>query len=91
MASIWLAKPVYSAQATIQIDPQLPRVLGTENIVPDWRARPGDRVLQTQVDLLDSRSTAQNVAQKLRLASDPQFLREAGLEDEPAGSPRNAR
>ena len=90
VASIWLAKPVYSAQATIQIDPQLPRVLGTENITPDGGRAETDRVLQTQVDLLDSRSTAQNVAQKLSLASDPEFLREAGLENEPAGELRNA-
>jgi capsular exopolysaccharide synthesis family protein len=91
VASIWFTKPVYSAQATIQIDPQAPRILGTENITPDAGRTENDRVLQTQVDLLASRSTAQNVANKLHLASDPQFLRETGLDDEPAGLMRSAK
>jgi polysaccharide biosynthesis transport protein len=87
---IWLTKPVYSATASIQIDPQAPRILGTENITPDAGRTENDRVLQTQVDLLGSRSTAKNVAAKLNLDRNPQFLREAGLSDEPAGALRSA-
>ena len=90
-ASIWLTKPVYSARATIQIDPQASRILGTENIAPGARRREDDRLLQTQVDLLARRSTAQNVAKKLSLANDPLFLREAGLENEPAGLKRSTK
>ena len=89
-ASIWLATPVYSAEATVQIDPQTSRIIGTETIAPDALRREKDRVLQTQVDQLASRSTAQNVARKLNLANSPLFLREAGLEDEPAGPKRSA-
>ena len=90
-ASIWLAKPVYSARATIQIDPQAARIPGTENIVPDAARTATDRVLQAQIDLLGSRATAQKVAKKLDLANDPLFLREIGLEDEPAGPTRSAK
>ena len=90
-ASIWLAKPVYSARATIQIDSPASRILGTANIAPDAGQSANDRVLQTQADLLASRSTAQNVAKKLHLANNPLFLREAGLENEPAGRKRNAK
>ena len=90
-ASIWLTKPVYSARATIQIDPQASRILGTENIAPGAGRREDDRLLQTQVDLLARRSTAQNVAKRLSLANDPLFLREAGLENEPAGLKRTIK
>ena len=90
-ASIWLAKPVYSARATVQIDPQASRIPGTENIAPDAARTEKDRLLQTQVDKLASSSTAQNVATKLNLANNPLFLREIGLEDEPAGPKRSAK
>jgi len=90
-ASIWLTKAVYSARATIQIDPQRSRILGTEKTASAAGQSDNDRVLQTQVDLLASRSTAQNVARKLNLANNPLFLREAGLENEPAGPKRSAK
>ena len=90
-ASIWLTKPVYSARATIQIDPQASRILGTDSIAPDAARSENDRLLQAQADLLASRSTAQNVARKLNLTKDPLFLRDAGLEDEPASAKRSAK
>ncbi|WP_340268421.1 GumC family protein [Sphingobium mellinum] len=89
-ASIWLPDPVYTAQTTIQIEPQPARVLGTEDIKPDLGASENTRTLQTQVDLMSSRSTAEHVVRQLNLADDPQFLREAGLEDQPAGPFRAA-
>lgn len=89
-ASIWLPKPIYTAQATIQIEPQTARILGTENITPDPGSSENNRMLQTQVDLLGSRSTAGHVAHQLNLANDPRFLRDAGLENEPAGDFRVA-
>ncbi len=90
VASIWLTKPVYSATASIQIDPQAPRVTGTEDAAPDAGKTENDRILQTQVDLLTSRSTAQNVVDKLNLAKNPEFLRELDLENVPAGPVRTA-
>ena len=89
-ASIWLTEPVYSARATIQIDPRALRLAGTENIVPAAAPTGDDRLLRTQAELLASRSTAQKVAARLSLAGNPQFLRDVGLEDEPAGPARNA-
>lgn len=89
-ASIWLTKPVYSAQATIQIEPQAPRILGTEDVTADPGRTEVERVFRTQVDLLGSRSTADKVAQKLKLADNPTFLRETGLADQPAGPLRAA-
>ncbi|HEX7882985.1 MAG TPA: polysaccharide biosynthesis tyrosine autokinase [Afipia sp.] len=90
-ASIWLPKPVYTARATIQIEPQAARILGTENITPDPGSSENNRMLQTQVDLLGSGSTAQHVTHQLNLVNDPQFLREVGLENEPAGDFRAAQ
>jgi len=90
-ASIWLPEPVYTAKATIQIEPQTARILGTENIAPDPGSSENTRMLQTQVDLLGSRSIAQHVAHQLNLVNDAQFLREAGLENEPAGDSRAAK
>lgn len=89
-ASVWLPEPIYTAQATIQIEPQPARILGTENITPDLGASENNRVLQTQVDLMSSRSTAEHVVRQLNLANDPLFLREEGLEDQPAGDFRAA-
>ncbi|RST31445.1 polysaccharide biosynthesis tyrosine autokinase [Sphingomonas ginkgonis] len=90
-ASIWFAEPVYRAQATIQIDPQSPRVTGAEDVVPDGGRAENDRMLKTQVDLIASRSTAQNVAARLGLDNDEAFLREAGLAEQMPGAEREAR
>lgn len=90
-ASIWLTKPVYSARATIQIDQQPSSIVGPKSIAPDGGRTEIHRLLKAQVELLASRSTAQNVANKLNLANNPLFLREVGLEDEPADLKRSAK
>lgn len=81
VASILLTKPVYRAEASIQIEPQGLRILGTEEVSPDAPKAESDRLLQTQVDILNSRATAQHVAQKMKLSSNRDFLRDAGLLD----------
>jgi capsular exopolysaccharide synthesis family protein len=91
LASIWLIKPVYSARATVQIDPNLSRVLSIEDIVPDAARTDSDHVLQAQVELLASRSVAEDVANKLDLVNNVAFLREVGVDDEPAGLLRSAK
>lgn len=85
VASIVLTRPVYRGEASIQIEPQGLRTLGTENLTPDTPKTESDRLLQTQVDILNSRATAEHVAQKLGLASNRDFLEEAGLDSVPAG------
>lgn len=89
--SFWLTKPVYSAQATIQIDPSALRISGAEKNSPDARRIEDERLQKAKIDLLASRSTARDVADKLNLWDHPPFLREVGLEDEPAGPARNAK
>ena len=78
LASIWLIKPVYTAQATIQIEPQVPRIVGTEEVTPDAGRTESERLLQTQADLLSSRSTANNVVQKLGLTKNPAIFVKSG-------------
>src|SRR4051794_6989935 len=90
-ASIWLTEPIYSARATIHIDTQASRILRTGGIVPDADPAEDDRAFRRQVDLLASRETAENVAKNLDVANDPRFLREVGLENQPAGSTRSAK
>ena len=84
-ASIWLTRPVYSALATIQIDTQGSRLLRTESLAanPEWTQ--DDGAFQRQLDLLASRETAEHVTKNLNLANDPSFLREVGLQNQPAG------
>ena len=81
VASILLTKPVYRAEASIQIEPQALRILGTENVSPDTPKAESERYLQTQIDILNSRATAQHVAQKMNLASNTDFLDRTGLLD----------
>jgi capsular exopolysaccharide synthesis family protein len=90
-ASIVLTKPVYRAEASIQIEPQGLRILGTENVAPDVSQTESNRLLQTQVDLLNSQATAHHVAQSLGLASNPTFLREAGIDAKGGATPLSAR
>jgi polysaccharide biosynthesis transport protein len=90
-ASIWLTAPVYSARATLQIDSQSSRILRDESIAPKAESTEDDRAFRRQVDLLASRGTAENVANNLNVANDPLFLREVGLENQPAGSTRTAK
>ena len=83
-ASIWLTRPVYSALATLQIDTQGSRLLRTESLAQNAESTEPD-AFQRQLDLLASRETAEHVTKKLNLGNDPSFLREVGLQNQPAG------
>lgn len=83
-----LETPRYTASATVQISPGTAQVLGgdmRENAAEpvDWDQ---DRAIKTQVDVLKSRALAQRVAQKLKLASNPQFFASQGIENWPQGT-----
>jgi succinoglycan biosynthesis transport protein ExoP len=70
----------YSASATVQIDQQASKVLGTEDVAPDSASyQDADRFLQTQVDILNSRSLAEQVAISLNLSNNDDFIRRMGL------------
>lgn len=80
LTTILLTSPTYRARATIQVDQQLVKLIGTEDAEPAPSAQEADRFLQTQVDILKSRTTASAVADRLRLDRDSQFLKENGLD-----------
>lgn len=82
IASVQLTRPIYRAEASIQVDPQTLPILDTRDIAPDIPRSEGDRYLQTQIDILTSRATAQKVAATLNLKNDDDFLRDVGLEAE---------
>ncbi len=77
--------PRYTAQATIQINEQSDRVLkeGEDTSAPS-DVYDTDRFLQTQIDILRSRSLALRVAQSLKLTGNPAFYRAMGAEPPPA-------
>lgn len=80
IAATLLARPMYTAQTTIQIDREATKVLDVEGLVPA-EAMSGNEFLDTQVGLLKSETLARRVVQSLNLASDPTFLEMAGLKD----------
>ena len=80
-----LARPVYRASAEILIARQVPQVLEFRDIVGVDSQSWGDEYHLTQLKLIESRSLARRVVEKLGLAHDPEFAGEAG---EPASIER---
>jgi capsular exopolysaccharide synthesis family protein len=82
-----LSTPKYVATSRIQIEQQVERVLATE----DTQAPPAqdtERFLQTQTDVLRSRSTAIGVAQSLKLFGNAAFHNAMGI-GPPQGTANN--
>jgi polysaccharide biosynthesis transport protein len=75
-----MSEPRYRAAATVQIDQQAAKVLGTEDADPTAAIQDADRFLQTQVDIVRGRDMALVVSQKLKLESDPQAAKALGLD-----------
>jgi len=78
VASILLTTPTYRAEATVQIDQQAAKVLSTEDTDPVASGQEADRFLQTQVDIIKSRALEGKVAESLKLANNPDFLKAMG-------------
>jgi succinoglycan biosynthesis transport protein ExoP len=74
IVALMLATPKYLATASIQIDQEDTKVLGTEDTQPAAAYQDADRFLQTQVDVLNSRLVAEQVVNSLNLAGDDRFL-----------------
>jgi succinoglycan biosynthesis transport protein ExoP len=74
-----LTPPTYRARASIQIDQQSAKVLGTEDTEPFAAGAEADRFLQTQVDVLKSRALAAKVADALHLFGNQAFLAGMGV------------
>lgn len=69
-------RPKYQAAATIQIDQSTAKVLETEDTPLQMAS--DDRFLQTQIDILKSRTLAMRVVNSLGLANDDSFAMKMG-------------
>jgi len=88
-----LMQPLYRATATVEIRSETQQVLGTEDANATGGASPADSVLflDTQLDIIRSRSTATAVAQALGLYSNDNFLAAMGVDVEDAALSPEAR
>ncbi|WP_374600453.1 GumC family protein [Brevundimonas sp.] len=64
-----LMTPIYTAQATLQIDREAARVFNSEDVTPRETMTQGEDFYQTQYGLLRSRSLTERVVDSLGLAS----------------------
>lgn len=69
-----LTTPIYRASATIQIDQEAAKVLGTEQTDLSASIQDAERFLETQIGIIQSRSVAMAVARDLRLLNGDGFL-----------------
>lgn len=82
-----LMTPIYTAEATLQIDREAARVFNSEDVAPRESMIQGEEFFQTQYGLLRSRSLAERVIENLGLASSDEALEAIGVEPPPvAGS-----
>ncbi|MGZ9098093.1 MAG: GumC family protein [Brevundimonas sp.] len=81
-----MTTPIYTAEATVQIDRQATRILSTEEVNPTEAYGPGEEFFQTQYGLLRSRSLAERVVTNLGLASSDQALATLGIEPPEGGT-----
>lgn len=90
-----LTTPFYRATATIQIDQEAAKVLGTEQSDVSSSILDTERFLQTQMDIIRSRSVAISVAEELRLFEDVGFLESMDVDPDSASytnlTPEEAR
>ena len=91
MGVTMLMRPKFMATASVQIDQQATNVLGGDSqstVDPSAAWQDADRYLQTQVDVLQSRALALNVAQDLNLAANDNFVLQMGSQpaDRPTGT-----
>ncbi|HEX8414189.1 MAG TPA: Wzz/FepE/Etk N-terminal domain-containing protein, partial [Sphingomicrobium sp.] len=86
IAATLLMTPIYRAAASLQIEQQTDRVLGTEEQVTAYTIQDADRFLETQLDIIRSRYLAERVAQELKLFGNSRFLAamKVDVPDEPA-------
>ena len=75
-----LMTPIYTAQATLQIDREAARVFTAEDVSPRESMAQGEDFYQTQYGLLRSRSLSERVVASLGLASSDQALTALGVE-----------
>jgi capsular exopolysaccharide synthesis family protein len=74
LISLFIASPTYRAIASVEIENQPDKVLGTEDYQQISNPQETDRLLQTQIDILHSRGLAERVAADMNLVADDHFL-----------------
>lgn len=75
-----LSTPIFRAEATIQIDQEAAKVLGTEDVDSSTSVFDSERFLQTQLDVIRSRSLAQSVAEEMQLFGNSEFLSQMNID-----------
>jgi succinoglycan biosynthesis transport protein ExoP len=80
-----LTTPIYRAVASVQINQESEKVLGTENGEDVSSLMDAERFLQTQLDILRSRTLAVAVAESGKLFDNPSFLE--AMDADPVTSP----
>lgn len=90
--SILITPRIFQARASVQIDQQVAKVLGTEDSSPLESGTEADRFLQTQIDVIVSRAMAKRVSDALGLAANDDFLKRMnGGQVAPAGPASGSR
>lgn len=77
-----LATPVYRASASVQIEEQSTRVLKSNDLEPVRNPMDSERFLQTQLDIIRSRSVALAVAKDQKLFGNAQFLKSMNVSED---------
>ncbi|RYF23562.1 MAG: polysaccharide biosynthesis tyrosine autokinase [Oxalobacteraceae bacterium] len=78
IAIIYLSTPIFRASAKIQIEQQSTKVLQGDDVAPSDASQDADRFLQTQMDIIQSRSLADRVARDLGLYNSADFSTRMG-------------
>lgn len=73
-------QPRYRAEATVEIQSQTQKVLGNEDRTESAAASDTNLFLETQLDIIKSRSTTIAVAQSLGLYNDRSFIERMGID-----------
>lgn len=79
IAIIYLSTPLFRASTKVQIEQQSTKVLQGDDVAPNEASQDADRFLQTQLDIIQSRSLADRVARDLGLYNSPDFAQRMGL------------
>ncbi len=74
VASILLTRPTYRAEASVQIDSATAKVLNSEDLEPLVSGPETERLIQTEINVVRSRTLAASVADSVRLNNDSDFL-----------------
>src|ERR1019366_3896635 len=73
-----LTQPIYTANASLQLDREAAKVVSTQDATPSEELIAGEEFFETQYALLRSRSLAIRVAEGLGLTQTDVFIRQMG-------------